>query len=135
MRSLQGRFLVASPHLPDPNFYRTVTYLCAHNEEGAMGIVINRPLDLNLADEKRRLEEKVKAEAARKEQELKAKLLREEEAAKARLQAREAEAKRKLEAEVQKTLNVQAQDGQSVEDAVEKKLEEKVGAQLRNLFD
>jgi putative transcriptional regulator len=47
---LTNQFLIAMPSLQDPNFHRTVTYLCAHNNEGAMGIVINRPLDLNLAE-------------------------------------------------------------------------------------
>jgi putative transcriptional regulator len=42
--------LIAMPSLQDPNFHRTVTYLCAHNDEGAMGIVINRPLELNLGE-------------------------------------------------------------------------------------
>ncbi len=48
--NLTNHFLIAMPALADPNFARTVTYLCAHNDEGAMGIVINRPLNLNLAD-------------------------------------------------------------------------------------
>ena len=47
---LTNQFLIAMPSLQDPNFHRTVTYLCAHNEEGAMGIVINRPLDLKLGE-------------------------------------------------------------------------------------
>jgi putative transcriptional regulator len=47
---LTNQFLIAMPALQDPNFHRTVTFLCAHNEDGAMGIVINRPLDLNLGD-------------------------------------------------------------------------------------
>jgi len=47
---LTNQFLIAMPSLQDPHFHRTVTYLCAHNNEGAMGIVINRPLDLNLAE-------------------------------------------------------------------------------------
>ena len=47
---LTNQFLIAMPSLQDPNFYRTVTYLCAHNDEGAMGIIINRPLDLNLGE-------------------------------------------------------------------------------------
>jgi putative transcriptional regulator len=47
---LTNHFLIAMPSLQDPNFHRTVTYLCAHNHEGAMGIVINRPLDLNLGE-------------------------------------------------------------------------------------
>ncbi len=46
---LTNQFLIAMPALQDPNFHRTVTFLCAHNNEGAMGIVINRPLNLNLA--------------------------------------------------------------------------------------
>jgi len=48
--NLTGHFLIAMPALEDPNFHRTVTYLCAHNDEGAMGIVINRPLDLRLGE-------------------------------------------------------------------------------------
>jgi putative transcriptional regulator len=47
---LTNQFLIAMPALQDPNFHRTVTYLCAHNNEGAMGIVINRPLELNLGE-------------------------------------------------------------------------------------
>jgi putative transcriptional regulator len=48
--NLTNQFLIAMPALADPNFSRTVTYLCAHTDEGAMGIVINRPLNLNVAD-------------------------------------------------------------------------------------
>ena len=48
--NLTNHFLIAMPTLEDPNFHRTVTYMCAHSEEGAMGIVINRPTDLRLAD-------------------------------------------------------------------------------------
>ncbi len=47
---LTNQFLIAMPALADPNFARTVTYLCAHTDEGAMGIVINRPLELHLGD-------------------------------------------------------------------------------------
>lgn len=47
---LTNQFLIAMPNLADPNFYRTVTFLCAHNSEGAMGIVINRPLGVNLGE-------------------------------------------------------------------------------------
>ncbi len=43
MDSLKGHFLVASPHLADPNFVRTVVLLIHHNEEGAFGVVLNRP--------------------------------------------------------------------------------------------
>jgi len=41
--SLRGQFLVASPALLDPNFTRTVILIVEHNDEGAMGIVLNRP--------------------------------------------------------------------------------------------
>lgn len=41
--SLAGQLLIAMPGMPDPRFARTVIYMCAHGEEGAMGFVINRP--------------------------------------------------------------------------------------------
>lgn len=47
---LTNHFLIAMPSLLDPNFFRTVTYICMHNEDGAMGIVINRPMDVDLGD-------------------------------------------------------------------------------------
>ncbi len=47
---LLNHFLIAMPTLADPNFSRTVTYVCAHSEAGAMGIVINRPLELRLGE-------------------------------------------------------------------------------------
>ena len=52
MRStnLTNQFLIAMPGLMDPNFHKTVTYICAHNDEGAMGIVINRPLNFALGE-------------------------------------------------------------------------------------
>lgn len=42
--SLKGQLLIAMPAMEDPNFVQSVVYLCAHSAEGAMGIVINRPL-------------------------------------------------------------------------------------------
>lgn len=45
---LTNHFLIAMPSLADPNFVQTVTYICAHNSDGAMGIVINRPLEFDL---------------------------------------------------------------------------------------
>ena len=42
---LSGQFLVAMPGMPDPRFAKTVIYLCAHSAEGAMGLVINKPMD------------------------------------------------------------------------------------------
>jgi len=43
--SLVGQLLVATPHMPDPRFTRAVIYICAHSEDGAMGIVINKPAE------------------------------------------------------------------------------------------
>ncbi len=43
MNSLQGHLLVASPQLRDPNFVRTVVLMVQHNEQGALGVVLNRP--------------------------------------------------------------------------------------------
>ena len=42
--SLGGRLLVASPLLLDPNFERAVVLICAHHEDGTLGLVLNRPL-------------------------------------------------------------------------------------------
>lgn len=46
--ALANQFLIAMPTLADPNFQRTVTYIFEHNDQGAMGLVINRPLNLTL---------------------------------------------------------------------------------------
>ncbi|MDX1500151.1 MAG: YqgE/AlgH family protein [Woeseiaceae bacterium] len=46
--SLINQLLIAMPGMPDPNFSTTVTLICEHNDEGALGIVINRPLTLRL---------------------------------------------------------------------------------------
>lgn len=48
--SLTNHFLIAMPGLEDPNFSRTVTYVCEHSAEGAMGIVINRPMEIQLGE-------------------------------------------------------------------------------------
>lgn len=50
MQGFQNHFLIAMPSLEDPMFKRSVTYICEHNEEGAMGIVINHPLNVKVAD-------------------------------------------------------------------------------------
>jgi len=42
--SLTGQVLIAMPALDDPEFSHSVVYLCAHGEEGAMGLIINKPL-------------------------------------------------------------------------------------------
>ncbi len=53
---LANQFLIAMPGLGDPNFFRTVTLICEHSAEGAMGIIINRPVDLTLGDVFRQLD-------------------------------------------------------------------------------
>ncbi|MHB1512826.1 MAG: YqgE/AlgH family protein [Acidiferrobacter sp.] len=53
---LANQFLIAMPGLGDPNFFRTVTLVCEHSAEGAMGIIINRPVDLTLGDVFRQLD-------------------------------------------------------------------------------
>ena len=45
MKSLKGHFLVASSQLADPNFVRTVVLLVHHSEQGAFGVVLNRPAE------------------------------------------------------------------------------------------
>lgn len=42
MDSLHGQLLIASPHLPDPNFYRSVVLIVEHQDEGALGLILNR---------------------------------------------------------------------------------------------
>ncbi|MCV6589644.1 MAG: YqgE/AlgH family protein [Marinobacterium sp.] len=46
--SLRGHFLIAMPHMQDPLFASSLSYICEHDEEGAMGVIINRPLDFDL---------------------------------------------------------------------------------------
>ena len=48
--SLTNHFIIAMPSLNDPNFEQSVSYICEHNNEGAMGVVINRPMDLSFAE-------------------------------------------------------------------------------------
>ncbi len=50
MSYLERQFLIAMPGLEDPNFSRGVTLLCQHNDEGALGITINRPSEFVLSD-------------------------------------------------------------------------------------
>jgi putative transcriptional regulator len=49
-QTLVGQLLVAMPGMLDPNFHRTVTYVCEHGDTGALGIVINRPLGMDVAE-------------------------------------------------------------------------------------
>lgn len=45
MDNLTGHFLISTPQMPDPRFQEQVIYMCAHSDEGAMGLVINNPND------------------------------------------------------------------------------------------
>ena len=47
--NLTNHFLIAMPSMADPHFSRTLTYICEHNAQGALGIVVNRPIDLTLS--------------------------------------------------------------------------------------
>jgi putative transcriptional regulator len=40
---LEGKLLIAMPGMPDPRFQKSVIFMCAHSENGAMGIIINKP--------------------------------------------------------------------------------------------
>ncbi|NUU66677.1 YqgE/AlgH family protein [Enterobacteriaceae bacterium BIT-l23] len=55
--NLQHHFLIAMPGLQDPMFKRAVVYICEHNDDGAMGIIINKPLEnLNVGEVLEKLE-------------------------------------------------------------------------------
>ena len=54
--SLRGQFLIAMPGMSDPAFAQSVTYICEHGESGAMGLIINLPMDLNVDEIYRQLE-------------------------------------------------------------------------------
>lgn len=62
MDSLKGQLLLASPALADPNFERTVVLVSEHGDEGAMGLVLNRPSDVSVGDAVPQLEDAVDGE-------------------------------------------------------------------------
>ncbi len=49
MDNLKGQFLISAKHLQDPNFYKTVVLLIEHGDNGAMGLVVNRPSAVNVS--------------------------------------------------------------------------------------
>jgi len=60
---LDGQLLIAMPDMADPRFHRTLIYLCAHSEEGAMGLIVNKPADsLKLKDLFGRLDIPIRSE-------------------------------------------------------------------------
>lgn len=50
MDSLQGKFLIATPQMPDPRFKEQVIYICSHNDDGAMGLIVNHPSEYSLLE-------------------------------------------------------------------------------------
>ncbi len=50
MESARGKLLIAGPALLDPNFWRTVALVVEHNDEGALGLVLNRPSETTVGD-------------------------------------------------------------------------------------
>ncbi len=50
MKSLQGQFLIATPKLLDPNFFHSVILIVEHDENGALGLVLNRPTEMTIAE-------------------------------------------------------------------------------------
>ena len=47
--NLTDHFLIAMPAMSDPYFARTLVYVAEHNDRGALGVIVNRPIDMNLA--------------------------------------------------------------------------------------
>jgi putative transcriptional regulator len=62
--SLAGQLLLASPALQDPNFTRTVVLIGLHTDDGAMGVVLNRPSEVTVGDAVPQLEQAVRAHEA-----------------------------------------------------------------------
>lgn len=48
--NLTGHFLIAMPSMADMRFSRTLTYICEHNEQGALGVIVNRPVEMKMAE-------------------------------------------------------------------------------------
>jgi putative transcriptional regulator len=60
--NLTDNFLIAMPALEDPYFANALVYICEHNENGALGIIVNRPIDMNLAGLFDKIDIKLEAE-------------------------------------------------------------------------
>jgi len=59
--NLTHHFLIAMPGMVDPNFHRSLTYICEHNDKGALGVVVNRPSDMTIASLYRQLDMRLAA--------------------------------------------------------------------------
>lgn len=62
MDSARGQLLIAGPGLVDPNFWRTVVLVVEHSEEGALGVVLNRPSETTVGEAVSELEELLDAD-------------------------------------------------------------------------
>ena len=60
--NLTDNFLIAMPSLEDLYFSRALVYICEHNENGALGIIVNRPIDMTLAGLFEKIDIKLDAE-------------------------------------------------------------------------
>lgn len=60
--NLTDNFLIAMPTLEDPYFSNALVYICEHNENGALGIIVNRPIDMDLAGLFEKIDLKLEAE-------------------------------------------------------------------------
>jgi putative transcriptional regulator len=64
--NLTNHFLIAMPNMADPHFAKSLTFICEHNEQGALGVVVNRPTDMTLEALLEQVEIPVENHAARK---------------------------------------------------------------------
>lgn len=60
--NLTDNFLIAMPTLEDPYFAQALVYICEHNENGALGIIVNRPIDMKMAELFEKIDIKLEAE-------------------------------------------------------------------------
>ena len=60
---LSNHFLIAMPSLEDPNFGGSLVFVAEHNDQGALGLVINRPMEIDLATLFRRIDLKLEGSA------------------------------------------------------------------------
>jgi len=64
--NLTQHFLIAMPAMTDPHFAKTLTFICEHNAQGALGVVVNRPIDMTLQVLLQRIEITTQAETAKR---------------------------------------------------------------------
>jgi putative transcriptional regulator len=60
--NLTDNFLIAMPTLEDPYFANALVYICEHNDNGALGIIVNRPIDMDLAELFEKIDIKLEAQ-------------------------------------------------------------------------